>query len=74
MATTWQITGDTPDQYEFDAANNPVTGHRVSFLTGAGRRGSVFVPEDHYNAAAVRQLVAAKAAIADEVGSLTSDS
>ncbi len=74
MAATWNVTADTPDQYEFDGAGNPVIGHRVSFITGQGNRGSVFVPQDHYNPAAVRTLIVKAAVIADEVGSLTSES
>lgn len=74
MATTWEVTGDLPGQYDFDGANNPVTGHLISFTTGEGHQGSVFVPETHYNAAYVRAQVAAKARVADEIGSLKSGS
>lgn len=70
---SWQVTGDTPDQYDFDGAGNPVLGHRVAFITGAGHRGSVFVPQDHYNAQYVRTQIARQAAIADEVAALASD-
>lgn len=73
MAGTWEVTKDTPDQYDFDGAGNPVLGHAIAFKTGAGNRGSVFVPNDHYNAANVRRLVTAQAAIADEVGVLTGE-
>lgn len=72
MAASWQVTGDTPDQYEFDGAGNPVIGHRVAFLTGEGHRGSVFIPNDHYNPHYVRIQIAAQAAVADEVNSLSS--
>jgi len=72
MAASWTITGQAPDQFEFDGAGNPVSGYRVSFLTGNGNKGSVFVPEVHYEAATVRRLVAAQANRMDEVGSLSS--
>jgi hypothetical protein len=72
MAVTWQVTGDTPGQYDMDAAGNPVTGHVIAFTTGAGNRGTVFVPDQHYNAASVKALVAAQAAIVDEISSLKS--
>lgn len=72
MAATWSVTGDTADQISFELGPNPVTGHLISFLTGAGHRGSVFVPNEHYNPAAVRRLVQAQANLADEIGSLTS--
>lgn len=74
MAVSWQVTGDTPDTYEFDGAGNPVVGHTVSFITGDGHRGSVFVPNDHYRTDAVKALIEAKAATVAEVNTLTSDS
>lgn len=73
MATTWSVTGDLPGQYEFDGAGNPVTGHLVSFTTGEGRTGNVFVPDVHYNPGYVRAQIAAKARIADEIGNLTGE-
>lgn len=73
MATTWEVTGDTPGQYDFDGAGNPVVGHLISFTTGEGRTGSVFVPEAHYNPQYVRTQIAAKARVADEIGSLTGE-
>lgn len=68
---TWQVTGDTPDQYQFDNPGNPVLGHVIAFTTGEGNKGSVFVPNDHYSAAKVKTLVAAQAAIVDEVRNLS---
>ena len=74
MAVTWQVTGDTPDTYDFNAAGNPVLGHQIAFVTGEGNRGSVFIPESHYNAAYVRAQVHAQAVRVDEVNALTSES
>lgn len=74
MATTWQITGDLPEQYDFSGNGNPVVGHQISFMTGNQNRGSVFVPNDHYNIKSIRNLVHAQAVIADEVATLTSGS
>lgn len=71
---SWEVTGDTPDQYDFAAGGNPVLGHVITFITGERNRGSVFVPNDHYSAANVRKLVAAQAKTADEVGSLSGSS
>lgn len=71
MPTTWQVTGDLPDQSEFDGAGNAVTGHRITFITGDGNRGSVFVDDDHYNADNVRTLIGAQAAKADEIRGLS---
>lgn len=74
MATTWHVTGDLPDQYDFNSGGTPVLGHQVSFITGAGNRGSVFVPNDHYNPQAVKTLVHGHAVTVDTVASLTSES
>ncbi len=70
---TWQVTGDVPDQYDFNAGGTPVVGHQISFLTGAGNRGSVFVPNDHYHPDKIRPLIHAQATIADSVATLTSE-
>jgi hypothetical protein len=43
-------------------------------MTGAGNRGSVFVPNDHYNPAAVKVLIHAQAVTADSVALLTNES
>lgn len=73
MAATWHVTGQAADQYEVDGAGNPVTGYRVSFLTGEGNRGSVFVPNDHYKEATVKTLIQAAANTMDGIGSLKSE-
>lgn len=69
--TTWTVTQDQPDQYDFSAGGDPVLGHIIRFRTAAGNAGSVFVAEAHYSAANVRKLINAKAVIADEVASLS---
>lgn len=74
MTTTWKVTGDTPDTYDFSTGGDPVLGHKITFITGAMNRGSVFVPNDHYNPASIRTLIHAQAVIADEVAGLTSGS
>lgn len=74
MATTWDVTGDTPETYDFSNNGNPVIGHQITFITGNGNRGSVFVPNDHYNVASVKVMVHAQAVIADEVAALKSSS
>jgi hypothetical protein len=74
MSTTWRVTADVPDQYSFDGGGSPVLGHQVSFITGEGNRGTVFVPNDHYNPAAVKVLVNGHAVTVDSVAGLTSES
>jgi hypothetical protein len=72
MASTWRVTGDAPDAYEFDGAGNAVAGHAISFVTGGGFKGSVFVPNEHYTAATVRALIARQAETVDAINSLQS--
>jgi len=74
MAATWHVTGQAADQYEFDGAGNPVTGYQVSFITGAGNRGSVFVPKDQYRPETIKTLIQAQANTMDAIGSLSSGS
>lgn len=73
MATTWRVTRDTPDQYDPTGSANPELGHIVEFITGQGSRGSVFIPEDHYNPAAVRTLINGKAKTADAISAMTGE-
>lgn len=74
MAATWHVTGQAADQYEVDGAGNPITGYAVSFITGNGNRGSVFVPKDQYREATVKTLIQAQANTMDAIGGLTSGS
>lgn len=70
--TTWQVTRQVADYQIIDLAGLPVTGVLVSFITGAGNRGNVFIPDDQYaNAANVQAALALKAAQMDLVGSMT---
>lgn len=69
--TTWQVIRQDPDQYDPDNTANPATGVVVHFQTGAGNTGSVFVPYARYSVHNVRQMVAARALLADEIGALT---
>lgn len=71
MAATWQVTGQQSDQTTF-VGGQPVSGHVVSFITGAGWRDSVFVPDDHYTPANVKKAIQAAADRADSVGALSS--
>ena len=72
MASSWTVTGQAPDQYEFDGAGNPVSGYRVSFITGMGQKGSVFVPEAQYRPEAVKTLIEKQASLMDQVANLAS--
>lgn len=67
----WKITDQVTDQVKNTRAGATVTGVDVYFITGDGNEGSVFVMDQHYNAANVRKAVQAKANLIDEVGALS---
>jgi len=70
MASTYTVTRQAPDQYDFSAPGDPVIGTVVYFVTGDGNQGSVFVPNSQYRVATVRTMVAAKAKLIDEVAAI----
>lgn len=69
--TNYVVTRQAPDQYDWTTPGDPVVGTYVYFETAGGNQGSVFVPNAHYNAATVKQMVSAKAKIIDAVGAIT---
>lgn len=69
MASSWQVTGDLPDQVNFDGSSS-VTGHQITFTTGNLNKGSVFVPNDQYTPVRVRAIVQAQANNVDAVNAL----
>lgn len=71
-AVTWQITAqqETMDRGPGGSFEPGVT---VSFRTGGGHDGTVFIPRGNYSVATVRAAVAAQAALVDAVGALSSD-
>ncbi|HVD03188.1 MAG TPA: hypothetical protein VNF75_03510 [Candidatus Dormibacteraeota bacterium] len=68
--SAWQVTGQIEGQ-QFNDQHQLVPGVSIMFTTGQGHQGTVFVPQAQYNAARVRELVAARAALMDEVGGLS---
>lgn len=72
MATSsgWVVTSQVADQIQNTNAGQTVTGTQVYFRTGDGNAASVFIAEEHYNAATVRKAIEAKAALVDEIGNL----
>lgn len=59
--STWQVTGQTPEQ-QFDASGNTTTGKLISFsVSPQGYQGTVFVPDSVYaNVDDVRTLIQAE--------------
>ena len=68
--TGWRVEAQDPST-EIDASGRVQRGVRVSFVTGTGQRGSVFVADAQYNPTNVRAVVAAAASAMDEVAGLT---
>ena len=73
--TSWQVTGQVPDQIETAQDGTTVTGVVVRFRTGLGEQATVFIDNRLYgDAGAVKAAIDAKAAMVDRVRQLTSDS
>ena len=62
VPTSYTVTRQVPDTYDFTVPGDPVLGTQVYFTTGGGNVGSVFIPQAKYTAAHVRQTVGAAAA------------
>ncbi len=67
--TGWRVTGQSP-------AKQPTTagtfqdGINVTFITGKGVVGTIFVPETVYTPENVKALIAQKVAVLDQVSAL----
>lgn len=70
-ASGWKIIGQRQTQQLAPGAQFPVPGVDVTFITGHGVQGTVFVPMTQYNPDSVAALVATQAALADSVQTLT---
>ena len=66
----WTVVAQVTDQIINTNAGQTVVGTYVYFVTGDGNEGSVFIADQHYNAATVKNAIHAKAALLDEVGRL----
>lgn len=66
----WTITAQVQST-DMGPANAYVDGVRVTFQTAAGAIGSLFIPNTEYTVERVRSLVAARAAVMDQVAGLT---
>jgi hypothetical protein len=69
MTSTWKV-GPQQQTTALIPGGRFVRGVEVSFTTGAGHSGTVFLPEDAYSPEAVAAAVSAKAALMDAVGAL----
>lgn len=67
--TGWRVTDQVPTT-EQTPSGRAERGMRVSFMTGKGVSGSVFIPESQYTPDNVRAAIAAQAALIDQVHAL----
>jgi hypothetical protein len=65
----WRVTGQTPAKQPTTAGTFE-NGINVTFITGKGVVGTIFVPETVYNPDNVRTLIAQKVAVLDAVSDL----
>lgn len=70
----WQVTSQTQTVRAVPNVARPVDGYVVSFVTGYGVNGSVFVPANQYTAPAVQAAIASQVAQLDAVSALTHES
>lgn len=68
----WKVTSQRETSAP-DPSGNYTEGMVVAFTTRGGVSGSVFVPNSQYNKATVKQMIGERAAVLDDVQSLTSD-
>lgn len=69
-AQTWTVIGVAP-RVSVTMGTTPVEGHMVTFVTAAGNRSQVFVPDSVTSLDAARDVIAARVAYVDGLASLT---
>ena len=71
-ATTWTVTSQV-ERDQVQGAGPPVRGVTVTFTTGKGNTGTVWIPYSTYNQgpAAVAPLISDAAARMDSIGALS---
>lgn len=67
----WSIVSQQQQTRAVPGSNGPVPGYMVSFVTGYGTNGSVFIPNPQYTVDNVKAAVAAQVAALDAVSVLT---
>lgn len=66
----WKVTGTTETMLP-DSTGRFVTGYQISFTTGAGNSGTVFLPRDRFTQQAATDAINAHAALLDSVNGLS---
>jgi hypothetical protein len=71
--STWEVTS----QYSGTDVSVPgkiEQGYYITFRTGNGHDGTIFVPRSKYDPGTVKSAIASEAALLDAVGNLSSSS
>lgn len=66
----WTVTSSIPAT-NIDSAGRVVKGYQVTFNTGLGHTGTVFIPESQYQPDMVRSAIMAQATIVDAINTLS---
>lgn len=69
--TTWKFDNQV-ETIQPSPTGGVTSGFKVTFITGDGHSGSVFVPDAQYDPATVKALIDAKVAIMAQVARLSS--
>lgn len=69
---TWNVISQL-QKTDVGPTGQLVQGYEVTFATGSGHVGSVFVPNAKYTPDTVREMIQDQADLMDAVGSLSSD-
>lgn len=70
----WRVTTQVQQTKYVEGYSQPQQGWTVSFITGYGTTGSVFIPTANYSAANVQALIGAAVTQLDAVSQLTHQS
>lgn len=70
----WQVTAQQQQTRALPNTQRPVDGYLISFVTGYGVNGNVFLPANQYSADAVKAAIASQVAQLDAVSALTHES
>lgn len=70
---TWKVVSQQP-RTDVGANGQLEQGYTVTYLTGNGHTGTVFVPMARYNPDTVKAMIQEQANLLDAVGALTNES
>ena len=70
-APPWEVIGQAEDYAQVNGEGPFTQGVVVTFRTAAGVQGSVFVPRADYSEDRVRELIHARASVANAIAAMT---